>query len=126
MLENNPQKVRQLLREKILQGYSPTRTIDSKEDHWVDWFAISEKDFEDIKQQALAERSQRKPSRKPFVIPFSIDPATRSLMIALLSDCDDNKLEEIAAALRRRNHDTRREDLEEIRERLTHGYGDRK
>lgn len=125
-MENNPQKVRQLLRKKILNGYSPTRTLDSKEDHWIDWFAISEKNFEDIKQQALAELSQRKASRKPLVIPFPIDPAISSLLIVLLSDCDDNKLEEIAAALRRRNHDTRREDLEEIRERLIHEYGDKK
>jgi hypothetical protein len=100
--------------------------MDSKEDHWVDWFVLSEEDFEDIKQQALAERSQRKADRKPFVIPFPMDPASRSLLIALLSDCDENKLEEIAAALRRGNHDARREDLEEIRERLIHGYGDRK
>ena len=121
MLEHDPQKVRQLLRQKILDGYNPTRSIDSKEDHWIDWFVLSEKEFEDIKQQTLKERSHNKPSRKPFMIPFSMDPATRSLLIVLLSDCDEDQLEEIAAALRHRNHDARREDLEGIREKLIHG-----
>lgn len=119
-MEKNPQKVRQLLRQKILQGYSPTRTIESKEDHWVDWFVLSEKDFEDIKKQALAERSQRKPGRKLFAIPSSLDPATRSLLIAALSNCDKDGLEKIAAELQRRNYDARREDLEKIHERLIH------
>ena len=60
-MTKEPVKVKRILRQKILSGYDPMRTPESCEDHWVDWFAIDEEEFDSIRREALAERAANKP-----------------------------------------------------------------
>jgi hypothetical protein len=44
------------LRQKILDHYDPTWSFESSEGYLVNWLAISEKRFQEIKDKALRER----------------------------------------------------------------------
>ena len=117
-------EVRTALRKKVLAGYEPERTLESAEDHWMDWFLLGSEEFEEIKRQALADRPSHVRERKPFLSPQRMSVAVRALLGALLATCDTPDLEEAAKTLRRSGLDVHGDDLESLREALRGGQAE--
>jgi hypothetical protein len=49
--------VKEKLHKRVLNGYNPRRDSESCEDHWADWFVLTEDEFEKIKQDAIEEKN---------------------------------------------------------------------
>ncbi|HUW62788.1 MAG TPA: hypothetical protein VMZ06_17405 [Candidatus Bathyarchaeia archaeon] len=59
-MERNRERVRELLHQRILQGYRPTYTAESAEDFWVDWAVLTEDEFDAIIAQTEDELAKLK------------------------------------------------------------------
>ncbi len=56
---SNRSDVRKQLWGRTIRRYDPQRTPESSEDHDTDWFALSQAEFDTIKQAAEAMRMRR-------------------------------------------------------------------
>ncbi len=57
-MERDRERVRAELHRRILAGYTPHYDYQSCIDHWCDWFALSEEDFNRIYEHALVMRKK--------------------------------------------------------------------
>ena len=55
-MEKDIERVRRVLRMKVVAGYNPLRTSESAEDHWTDWFILTQEEFDRIKAEAAETR----------------------------------------------------------------------
>ncbi|MCP4607263.1 MAG: hypothetical protein GY845_00925 [Planctomycetes bacterium] len=57
-MTRDPEKVRKELRRRVLAGYLPKYELESCIDHDCDWTVITEEEFNEIKELALADRDK--------------------------------------------------------------------
>ena len=65
----DPKRVREQLRRRILQGYRPSHTLESSEDFWTDWLALSAAEFSAVQRDALKEKTARDDGRSATTMP---------------------------------------------------------
>jgi hypothetical protein len=61
---NSPGTVKKALRQRILDGYDPSWTLESAEDHWVDWLVLPKREFDTIRSAAIEERKSQRRRRR--------------------------------------------------------------
>ena len=88
------------LRERVLEGYHPTRDSESANDHWADWAVLAPEEFEEIKHSALTELAARGPTRKPFDIPLSTPVQVRLILLALFESLPRDDIPRVTRLLR--------------------------